>query len=88
MAAAGDKSYAEKLVAELEEKRKTEYVSPVEHAMVYIALGDKEKAMDWTEAACEERRGWVAYLGVHPVVDPLRDEPRFKALVRKMGIVV
>ncbi|HUQ98868.1 MAG TPA: protein kinase [Gemmatimonadaceae bacterium] len=87
MALGGDKSYAERLVGELEEKMKTEYVSPVEEVMVYIALGDKEKALDWIERAMEERRGWVAYLAVHPVVDPLRGEPRFEALVKKMEIV-
>lgn len=42
--------------------------------------------MDWCEQAAEERRGWVMYLGVHPVVDPLRQNPRFQALVRKMGL--
>ena len=88
MAAAGNKSYAERLAGELSEKMKSEYVSPVELVMVYIALGDNQTALDWTERAMEERRGWVAYLGVHPVVDPLREEPRFNALVKKMGITV
>jgi hypothetical protein len=51
---------------------------------VYIALGDKQKALDWTERAVDERRGWVAYLRVHPVVDSLRGEPRFEALLKRM----
>lgn len=55
-------------------------------ATVNIALGDFERALDWAEAAVPERRGWLAYLNVHPVVDPRRKEPRFKALVKKMGL--
>ena len=84
LAAAGDTSYARQLAAELEERLKSEYVSPVEQALVYIALGDKQKALDWTERAIDERRGWVAYLRVHPIVDSLRGEPRFDALVQSM----
>jgi serine/threonine-protein kinase len=71
---------------ELLEKRKHDYVSPVELAVVDTALGEYEQALDWCEQALEERRGWVAYLAVHPVVDPLRAMPRFQALIRKMGI--
>ena len=85
LAAGGDPSYALQVAGELEEKMKSEYVSPVEHAIVQIALGDKEKALDWTELALDERRGWAAYLRVHPIVDPLRAEPRFDALVKKMN---
>ena len=84
LAAAGDPSYAKEVAAELEEKRKTDYVSPVELAMVYVALGHAERALDWVEQAVEERRGWSAYLRVHPVLDPLRNEPRFVALVERM----
>jgi len=36
--------------------------------------------------AAEEKRGWVMYLGVHPVVDPLRQNSRFQSLVRRMGL--
>jgi len=61
-------------------------VSPVELATLYIGLGDNQRALDWTERAYAERRGWVAYLKVHPIVDPLRNEPRFKALVEKLGL--
>jgi serine/threonine-protein kinase len=85
LAAAGDPSYARQVAAELEESLKVEYVSPVEQAIVYIALGDKQKALDCTERAIDERRGWVAYLRVHPIVDSLRGEPRFDALVKRMS---
>ena len=85
LAAAGDPAYAKQVAEDLEEKMKSEYVSPVEQAIVRIALGDKERALDWTERAIEERRGWAAYLRVHPIADPLRGEPRFDALVKKMN---
>jgi len=84
LACAGDPSYAREVLAELEERRKTEYISPVELATLYIALGDTQRALDWVEAAADDRRGWVAYLRVHPIVDPLRGEPRFAALVQRM----
>jgi len=84
LAAAGDPSYAKEVAAELEEKRKSDYVSPVELAMVYVALGNAERALDWVEHAVEERRGWSAYLRVHPILDPVRNEPRFAALVERM----
>ena len=75
-----------KNLRELEEKRTHDYVSPVELATVNIALGDLDRALDWAEAAVPERRGWLAYLNVHPIVDPLRGQPRFEALVTHMGL--
>jgi serine/threonine-protein kinase len=84
LAAAGDDSYAKEVVAELEEKRRKDYASPVELALLYIALKDNQRALDWVEKSIDERRGWAAYLRVHPVLDPLRGEPRFDELVRRM----
>jgi serine/threonine-protein kinase len=86
LARAGKPDHARETLATLEARRKDEYVSPVELATLYIALGDNERAIDWAEKAYEERRGWMAYLNVHPLMDPLRAEPRFKVLVRKMGL--
>ncbi len=84
LAAAGDPSYAMEIAKELEEKRRTDYVSPVELAIIHIALGNSERALDWIEEAMDDRRGWSAYLRVHPIMDPLRGEPRFAALVQRM----
>jgi len=85
LAQAGDKSLAQSFAAELIERHNSEYISPVDLAMVHMALGDKERALDWVEHAIDERRGWAAYLRVHPVVDSLRDQPRFDELVRRMA---
>ncbi len=85
LALAGDKSYAERLVGEFEERLKTDYVSPVDLAVTNIGIGNKQRALDWVERAIDERRGWAAYLRVHPVVDSLRDEPRFNELVKRMA---
>ncbi|MDQ3673749.1 MAG: tetratricopeptide repeat protein, partial [Gemmatimonadota bacterium] len=85
-AMSGDTNYARQVLRELEEKRAHDYVSPVELVTVNIALGDMERALDWAEEAIPERRGWLAYLNVNPIVDPLRGQPRFGALVEKMGL--
>ena len=86
LARAGDTGYATQTLEELEAKRSHDYVSPVELVTLYVALGDKDRAIDWMEKAWAERRGWMAYVNVHPVTDTLRDEPRFKVLARKMGL--
>jgi tetratricopeptide (TPR) repeat protein len=83
---AGDTSLAREVLSDLEKRNETDYVSPVEFTTLYIALGDNDRAIDWAEKAYAERRGWLAYLNVHPIVDPLRGEPRFKVLVQKMGL--
>jgi eukaryotic-like serine/threonine-protein kinase len=86
LAQGGDKSYALAIRDELEKKHESDYVSPVELAIVNIGLEDNEQAITWLERAVEERRGWCAYLSVHPLADPLRGNPRFEALVQKLGL--
>ena len=83
-ARAGKRDEAKSIVAELEQRRTNYYVSPVALATVYIGLGNNERALDWSEVAYEERRGWLAYFTVNPLLDPLREEPRFKALVARL----
>jgi serine/threonine-protein kinase len=85
LAFAGDKSYGERLVVELEERLKTDYVSPVDLALINIGLGDKQRALDWIDRAIDERRGWAAYLRVHPVVATLRGEPRLSEQIKRMA---
>jgi serine/threonine-protein kinase len=86
LARAGRPSEAEALLRDLETRARADYVSPVAFAILHVALGDAAGALDWAERAHAERRGWLVYLAVNPMLDPLRDEPRFQTLVRRMRL--
>jgi serine/threonine-protein kinase len=84
LARAGKRGEAEELLAGLEQERARSYVSPVALATLLLGLGDNDRALDWAEKAYDERRGWLAYLTVNPLLDPVRGDPRFEALVARM----
>ena len=86
LARSGRRADAEQLLRELELSRGEGYVSPVAFAILHIGLANLQEALDWSERAYDERRGWLAYVNVNPIFDPLRNEPRFAALVRKMRL--
>ncbi len=54
-------------------------------ALLEVALGNHERAMDWLEQAYEDRVSYMLYINRAPHFDPLRDNERFQALVRRMG---
>jgi serine/threonine protein kinase/tetratricopeptide (TPR) repeat protein len=86
-AARGRPEEARAILAGLEARRGDAYVSPVALVMVYSALGDADRAFDWLDCAYEERRGWLAYLNVEPMLDSLRGDPRLRRLVERMRLV-
>jgi len=86
LAQAGGREQAESILADLVQEARTGYVSPVAFATLHIGLGQPAAALDCAERALADRRGWLAYLRVHPIVDPLRGEPRFQALLRTMRL--
>jgi tetratricopeptide (TPR) repeat protein len=71
---------------ELHERSKTRYVSPVALCGLYAALGQADAAFEWLEQAYRERRGWLAYLKIEPMLDGLRNDPRFPRLVERMRL--
>jgi TolB-like protein/DNA-binding winged helix-turn-helix (wHTH) protein/Flp pilus assembly protein TadD len=62
------------------------YVPPSYLAIVHLALGDKEKAFEYLNKSYQDRSEQVLYLGVEPIVDPLRSDPRFDALLKQVGL--
>lgn len=82
----GRKDEARKMLAELQEEAKKRYVSPYFFALIYIGLGEKDQAFVWLDKADEERNDYMVYLKVEPLFDSLRSDPRFQALVRKIGL--
>jgi eukaryotic-like serine/threonine-protein kinase len=81
----GKKKEATKVIYELKDKRRREYLRPYILAEDYAALGEKNEAMDWLEKAYEERDDWINWIKVDPNLDVLRSEPRFTALLRRVG---
>jgi tetratricopeptide (TPR) repeat protein len=57
---------------------------PYRIAAVYLALGDKDRAIEWLKKDYEVRDNWMTWLKVDPVMDPLRSDPRFVKLMRRM----
>jgi serine/threonine-protein kinase len=74
------------VLAELYQRLKTRYVSPVDFLKLHNELGETDKVFDWLEKAWEDRRGWMVYLNVEPALDNLRADPRFQAMVRRMRL--
>ena len=83
-AASGKKSEAAKVLTDLKKRSSLGYSHASEIAVVYAALGDKNQAMTWLEKGYEERFNPGVLL--RPGFDPLRSDPRFQELVRRIGL--
>ena len=85
-ALAGNVERASEILRELEERGRTRYVAPYHLAYVYTGLGEQDRAMDCLEQAFEERAGAIYGVRGSFLFAPLRDHPRFKALLRRMNV--
>ncbi len=85
-AMSGRREDAMKVVDELLERSKNEYVPPVSIALAYIGLADKDRAFEWLGKAYELRAGGLISLKVGPYFDILRSDPRYVTFLQKMGL--
>jgi TolB-like protein/Tfp pilus assembly protein PilF len=83
---AGRRTDALRLLAELQKRRKAGYVPAGAFVNAYLGLGDNEQAFVWLEQAFKEQSNILQFLKVHPFLDPLRADPRFADLVRRVGL--
>ncbi len=60
------------------------YVSPTRFSTIYASLGEKDQAFEWLEKAYQARDS--SMFMVDPQLDPLRDDPRFQDLLRRMNL--
>ncbi len=81
----GRKSETRKIIGELKERSRHHYVFPSVFAYAYLGLGEKDRALTYLEQAYEEQDPALFYLKVSPLLDPLRSEPRFQALLRRVN---
>jgi len=70
----------------LKRRRQAGYVTPAAFAQAYLALGEYDEAFVWFEQAYQEQSNLMQTLKVHPFYDPLREDPRFKDLVHRVGL--
>ena len=85
-AASGNRAKAQAIIGELNQMSSREYVSPYATAIIYLGLGNHERALDGLEKAYEARSQWMLWLKMDRIFDPLRSEPRFIALLKKVGL--
>lgn len=85
-ARAGKVGEARKTIAQLEERVRTNGVGRYEMALVYTGLGNKQEAFKWLEDAYNAHDVGLVYLKVDPYLDPLRSDPRFDDLLRRVGL--
>jgi len=83
---AGRRTDALRLLAELKTRNQKGYVPAAAFITAYLGLGDYDEAFVWFERAYKEQSNILLFLKVHPFFDPLRDDPRFKDLVHRVGL--
>jgi TolB-like protein/DNA-binding winged helix-turn-helix (wHTH) protein/tetratricopeptide (TPR) repeat protein len=85
-AVAGRKAEAQKILDDLKELAKQRPVSAYDFALIYMGLGDKDQAFVWLEKTIEERPDVLWDINVGPRFDPLRSDPRFTDLLRRLKL--
>jgi len=83
---AGRRADALRLLTELKTRKQLVYVPASAFVIAYVGLGDNEQAFAWLEQAYKERSDLLQLVNVHPLLDRLRNDPRFADLVRRVGL--
>ena len=76
---------AQRILRAMLERAAREYVPPVDPAFICVGLGENQRALDFLEQAYERRDVQLIWLKIRKQYDPLRDEPRFQDLMRRMN---
>jgi hypothetical protein len=83
--ASGDRARAMAQIDEMKKRAIRGYIPAYNQAMVYLGLGDHRRALDCLERAYAADSSWMGWLKMSRVFVPLRSEPRFKALLKKLN---
>jgi TolB-like protein/DNA-binding winged helix-turn-helix (wHTH) protein/tetratricopeptide (TPR) repeat protein len=83
---AGMRAEARKVLDELRQLSRSHYVDATRFALIYTGLGEKDRAMEWLEKAYQRRDMGLIMLPPDPRFDPLRNDPRYQSLLRRMKL--
>jgi len=85
-AMAGNKAKAMAMLRDMEELSRKRYFPGFQIALIYIALGERDQALALLEKSYRERYPALIHVKVEPRLDPIRSDPRFKDLVKRIGL--
>ncbi len=88
LAASGRRQEAIRILDELKELSARQYLKPYLIARIHVGLGDHEQALEWLDKALEDRDPFMVDLSADPWLDPLRSNPKFRELMRRVGLPV
>ncbi len=86
LAASGDRPAARRMLEELLDRSKREFIPPFSLAIAYTGLGDKTKAIEWLNKGIDQRDVLLPENFFDPLFEPLRSDPRFAEVERRMGV--
>jgi class 3 adenylate cyclase/TolB-like protein/lipoprotein NlpI len=87
LAIAGEKGEAEKILADLKRQARDKYITPMFYLLIHIGLGNTDQAFEWLDKSIQEHSYYTPFLKVFPEYDPLRNDPRYEVLLKKVGLV-
>jgi len=82
----GKRAETEQQISSLRDLAKTQYIRPYFFASIYATLGDKDSAFAELEKSLAERDCYLGRITADPFMDPLRDDPRFKSVLKRMNL--
>jgi tetratricopeptide (TPR) repeat protein len=86
-AVSGKKGLTAKLAEQFKAAARKRYIPPTYFGMLFAGLGDRDKALEWLEKAFQERADGLTWLNVEPMLDEMRNDPRFQDLIKRIGLV-
>jgi tetratricopeptide (TPR) repeat protein len=86
LAVSGKQAEARAALANLEHLATRQYVPPYDIALIYSGLGETDEAFKWLEKAYTDHSTEMIYFKVEPMLQPLRSDPRYAVLLRRMGL--
>lgn len=81
----GQPAQARQVLKQLKEESRKAYIPSYYFALIHTGLGEKDSAFEWLERSYQERSTLLAYLRLDPRLAPLRSDPRYSDLVRRIG---
>ncbi len=85
-AVSGNRAGAMRILNDLKRRSATELVPPIHIAIVYSGLGDVTRGIEWLNRGIDQRDNYIPENFFQPLMDPLRKDPRFREVERRMGL--